>query len=158
MPPLLVGNALHVARREGLLPKLSEKEETTVAKMVPGPGSPRRPSSGSTCSDSHRYWSLHRRCQRRLCLIRRLAITTTPVLSPMTPPTMAAGMPTSMTANGAVGAWTMRPMTSPTTAPIMPAIAAPMIAHRPGSGRPPSPRRGGLHGPMLADPAKCGLA
>ena len=38
MPPLLVGNALHVARREGLLPKLSEKEETTVAKMVPGPG------------------------------------------------------------------------------------------------------------------------
>jgi len=41
-------------------------------------------------------------------------------------------------ANGAVGAWTMRPMTSPTTAPTMPTEAAPTTAHRPGSGRSPS--------------------
>src|ERR1039458_10266423 len=32
----------------------------------------------------------------------------------------------------------MRPMTSPTTAPIMPTEAAPMTAHGPGSGRPRS--------------------
>jgi len=36
-------------------------------------------------------------------------------------------------ANGAVGAWTMRPMTSPTTAPTMPTEAAPTTAHRPAA-------------------------
>ena len=38
MPPLLVGTALQAARREGLLPKPADKGDTTVAKMVSGPG------------------------------------------------------------------------------------------------------------------------
>ena len=38
MPPLLVGAALHAARREGLLPKPSEQGDSTVAKSVSGPG------------------------------------------------------------------------------------------------------------------------
>ncbi len=37
MPPLLVGTALQAARREGLLPKPSDKGDTAVAKIVSGP-------------------------------------------------------------------------------------------------------------------------
>jgi hypothetical protein len=38
MPPLLVGAALHSARREGLLPGPSEQGDGTVAKSVSGVG------------------------------------------------------------------------------------------------------------------------
>jgi hypothetical protein len=38
MPPLLIGAALHSARREGLLPGPSEQGDGTVAKSVSGVG------------------------------------------------------------------------------------------------------------------------
>lgn len=53
----------------------------------------------------------------------------------MIPPMIVAGRPISTTANGAVGALTMSPMTSPATAPITPAQVAPMAAQRLVSGR-----------------------
>lgn len=75
---------------------------------------------------------------RQLRLIRRLAVTIEPATNPARPPTMAAGTPSSSTANQAVGTYSRRPMINPTMAPIAPAAAAPATAHRAGSGEPRS--------------------
>src|SRR4051794_4315591 len=72
---------------------------------------------------------------------RRPATATrpTPSAAPSRRPSAAAGSPTSMTANGAVGALTRRPMTSPTPPPTAAAaIAVRAVIRR--IRRPPGPR------------------
>lgn len=74
--------------------------------------------------------------QRYRRLIRRPAAMAMPPASPMTPPTIAAGRPSSMRANGAVATRVRRPMISPTIAPMVPAAYAPRTVHRASSGKP----------------------
>ena len=57
-----------------------------------------------------------------------------PPASPTSPPRIDAGIPSSKIANHAVGGWTRRPTTSPTTPPNRPAETAPIAAHLKGSG------------------------
>lgn len=62
---------------------------------------------------------------------RRPSARSTPAHSPATPPTIAAGTPTSNTANQAVCGFASRPTSSPTMAPATPSTPAPIAAPLP---------------------------
>ncbi len=65
-----------------------------------------------------------------LRLILRAAATIRPATQPTRPPAIAAGIPSSKTANQAVAGLASKPMISPTMAPTTPTVAAPTVAHR----------------------------
>ncbi len=124
--------------------RLSNRGRRLVAGACTGDQVRRSSSLRAGCGDRKtirgglfRYETWPRRSGLRR--IRNHACTTSPPTSPMTPPANAAGMPSSNTANHAVGGWTNRPTTSPATAPKKPARVAPPTVQRRSSGNSTKP-------------------